>query len=255
MKGISKVLGVVAGAALASHVMASEYQSEGKSSLAFSKNGRIEVSIFSVEATYYLDAVQVNEQPLAEAAFLDKASYVSASYNHYGMDADGSDYDLGGRYVLPENHIIAGGSVSFGDSDAFELFGGLYLDDYIEYPASVIVKYESNNDLDSKTLKGVGETLLEFKGNPVKLKASVGFLHDRIGSSMVVEAEGDYFLNRFTSVGATLNRGFGEYTGLDLEIRGGYFFTETLYVMAALNHLDENQGNRFGLLVEVGGRL
>lgn len=71
------------------------------------------VSQFGVNGTYYFNPVQVKNSPLAEAAFLDRASNVNAAVK-YG-DNDGtknSSYGIGAEYYVPNSDFYLGGGVA-----------------------------------------------------------------------------------------------------------------------------------------------
>lgn len=70
------------------------------------------VSQFGVNGTYYFNPVQTRNSPLAEAAFLDRASNVGAAVN-YGDNSGvkNSSYAIGGEYYVPNSDFYLGGAV------------------------------------------------------------------------------------------------------------------------------------------------
>ena len=71
------------------------------------------VSQFGVNGTYYFNPVQTRNSPLAEAAFLDRASNVNAQVN-YGDNSGTkqSTYGIGGEYYVPNSDFYLGGNVA-----------------------------------------------------------------------------------------------------------------------------------------------
>ena len=71
------------------------------------------VSQFGVNGTYYFNPVQTRNAPLAEAAFLDRASNVNAQANYgHNNGVKNSTYGIGGEYYIPNSDFYLGGNVA-----------------------------------------------------------------------------------------------------------------------------------------------
>ena len=70
------------------------------------------VSKFGVDGTYYFNPVQTRNAPLAEAAFLNRASNVNAHVN-YGDNSGTKDtqYGVGVEYFVPNSDFYLSGDV------------------------------------------------------------------------------------------------------------------------------------------------
>lgn len=71
------------------------------------------VSQFGLNGTYYFNPVQTRNSPLAEAAFLDKSSNVSA-VAQYGNNSGvkNSTYGIAGEYYVPNSQFYLGAGVA-----------------------------------------------------------------------------------------------------------------------------------------------
>ncbi len=91
------------------------------------------VDTFFINAKYYLNAVNIANKPLAEAAFLSKASNIGLGYAKSSTDDDFIDLDLdtvgvSGEFYIPNSQFYVSAAlnqVDFGDEDntgyAFEV--------------------------------------------------------------------------------------------------------------------------------------
>jgi hypothetical protein len=89
-----------------------------------------DLDTFFINGKYYLNGVQVKNAPLAEAAFLDKASNIGLGYANASGDGD-EDIDVfgvSGEFFIPNTQFYVSGvinQVDFGDDDntgyAFEV--------------------------------------------------------------------------------------------------------------------------------------
>ena len=67
---------------------------------------------FGLDGTYYFNPVQTRNSPLAEAAFLDRASNVSANVKY--ADNDGvkdTNYGIGAEYYVPNSDFYVSGRI------------------------------------------------------------------------------------------------------------------------------------------------
>ena len=91
------------------------------------------VDTFFINGKYYLNAVNIANKPLAEAAFLSKASNIGLGYAKSSTDDDFIDLDLdtvgvSGEFYIPNSQFYVSAAlnqVDFGDEDntgyAFEV--------------------------------------------------------------------------------------------------------------------------------------
>ena len=71
---------------------------------------------FGVDGTYYFNPVQTRNAPLAEAAFLDRASNVNAKYQYDDYDsAERHRYGVGAEYFVPNSDFYLSGTVGRDD--------------------------------------------------------------------------------------------------------------------------------------------
>ena len=79
---------------------------------------------FGVDGTYYFNPVQTRNAPLAEAAFLDRASNVNAQYQYDEVgDGEAHRYGVGAEYFVPNSDFYLSGNVNghdLKDNDDFD---------------------------------------------------------------------------------------------------------------------------------------
>ena len=83
---------------------------------------------FAVDGTYYFNPVQVKNNPLNEAAFLDRASNVNAKISYIDFDfADKTTFDAGIEYFVPNSDFYLSADIghSTEKEDGFEDFDNL----------------------------------------------------------------------------------------------------------------------------------
>ena len=115
---------------------------------------------FGVDGTYYFNPVQTRNAPLAEAAFLDRASNVSAQYQYDEVgNNDRHRYGVGAEYFVP-------------NSD-FYLSGNIGRDDYENFDETV---YAALSDCDAVGEFVIGENSAEY----FTCKMDVEFTRDNI---------------------------------------------------------------------------
>ena len=71
---------------------------------------------FGVDGTYYFNPVQTRNAPLAEAAFLDRASNVNAKYQYDEVgDDERHRYGVGAEVYIPNSDFYVSGNVGRDD--------------------------------------------------------------------------------------------------------------------------------------------
>lgn len=99
------------------------------------------VDTFFINAKYYLNAVNIANKPLAEAAFLSKASNIGLGYAKSSTDDDFIDLDLdtvgvSGEFYIPNSQFYVSGSLNRTELTA-KAFGEEESDDNTGYAVEV----------------------------------------------------------------------------------------------------------------------
>ncbi|AXY58157.1 putative porin [Acinetobacter chinensis] len=73
--------------------------------------------LYSFGGKYYLNSVETKNAPLAEAAFVNKASNVGAAYSKYSEDDEGFEfkiesYGVSGEFFIPDSQFYVSGSLN-----------------------------------------------------------------------------------------------------------------------------------------------
>lgn len=161
---------------------------------------------FGVDGTYYFNPVQTRNAPLAEAAFLDRASNVNAKYQYDELGNDERhQYGVGAEYFVPNSDFYLSGNVGRddikfdrgGDFDT-TVYGAEV--GYLPAPGLLIAAGLKgwDNDRDDgvdPTLRAKYVTTLS-NGKDINLEAGAAF-----GDLDEYNLAADYFIDKTLSVG------------------------------------------------------
>ena len=167
-------------------------------------------SAFGVNGTYYFNPVQTRNAPLAEAAFLDRASNVNAhvSYADRG-DLDDTTYGIGAEYYVPNSDFYVSGDISRNNAERYNYLGDKFDFDTTYYGAEVgylpapgllialgLKGYDNDNDDGvDPTLRAKYVTTLS-NGKDINLEAGAAF-----GDLDEYNLAADYYIDKTLSVG------------------------------------------------------
>lgn len=87
-----------------------------------------DVNTFSIGGKYYLNGVQVKNSPLAEAAFLGRASNIGLAYAHANTDDEGAELKIdtvgiNGEFFIPDSQFYVAGSLNRAEVTVENEFG------------------------------------------------------------------------------------------------------------------------------------
>jgi len=186
------------------------YQAEVGGSYTYKDQDRFgDSDRFSVDGKYYFNPVQTRNAPLAEAAFLDRASNVSAQYAHEEDDPTKNDqYGAGIEYFVPNSDFYLSGNIGREEIKP----NSKYLDNkvkvnhysgevgYLPVPGLLVAAGAKTVDVKdgdretSPTLRA--KYVTKLGQNDVNLEAYSAF-----GDNKEVKLKGDYFIDKTLSVG------------------------------------------------------
>ncbi|MEC7118733.1 MAG: putative porin [Pseudomonadota bacterium] len=109
-------------ASLATLNMAHAYQTEVYAGLERTNVDSTDINptAIALSGKYYITPVNVRNAPLAEAAFLDKASHVALGYTNLDLDVADADVDLlglSGEYYVPNSNFYASAAINRADAN------------------------------------------------------------------------------------------------------------------------------------------
>lgn len=211
------------------------------------------VDSFMVGGDYYLNPVSQNTGPWAEAAFLEKASYVGVHF----IDLDDNSGMLAkGRYHINEQFFFDAG-VTFGDLDSVIVGGGLYLDSSTTIAAHI----EDGDDLD--TFSADYKQLI-FRNDGTYLNMDLGVSHKSYDNNGAfddqdmtrVTAGGDYYLDKATSIGGEVGLAFGDIDGKSFQVRAERFLQDNIAINGGIEFADyDNTDSDTGLIFGATARF
>lgn len=208
---------------------------------------------FGVNGTYYFNPVQTRNAPLAEAAFLDRASNVNAHYEYNEVgDDEVNNYGVGAEYYVPNSDFYVSGNVGrqdieYKNSRDFDTTTYGAEVGYLPAPGLLIAAGVKGYDNDYKdgvdpTLRAKYVTQLS-NGKDINLEAGAAF-----GDLDEYNLAADYFIDKSLSVGA-------DYYSNDLNdnsefgITARKFFTQqvSLEGRVGFGEVGDNDYNKFGV--------
>lgn len=191
----------------------------------------IDVDGFGLSAQLHRNKVDTSKGPLNEAAFLDKSSFINASWVTVKADVSGSDSadltSVGGRFVTDKNIIIEATYSDLEDDSSINIGVGTYISNNMD----VVVSYESyDSDADggdASTFAANLHGLHELKGETsLAFDAGLAFQDNDGESAYGINAGADYYLNNALSIGAGASFYTADnYDKSAIDIRANYFVT------------------------------
>ncbi len=255
MKKLAIASALLSAVALTTGTAAHAYQAEVGASLGYiDPDHGSSGSSYGLKGTYYLEPVQVRDSPLAEAAFLDRASNVSVGVNY--DDADRSDelvYGVEAEYFVPNSKFYVSGELSrsevseSGRSDTdTTLFGaevGYLLAPGLLVAAGLTGYDNKHNDGVDPTIRAKYVTKLPTTGKDINFEGGASF-----GDLDEYFLGVDYYLDKTLSIG-------GDYYDNDLAntsefgIKARKFIDPQLSVEGRIGfgEIGSNDYNKFAL--------
>ena len=214
-------------------------------------------SEFGVNGTYYFNPVQTRNAPLAEAAFLDRASNVSAHANFADRgNVDDNNYGIGAEYYVPNSDFYLSGDVSRNNTEVRDVFGNKHDFDTTYYAAEVgylaapgfliaagLKGYDNDNDDGvDPTLRAKYVTTLS-NGKDINLEAGAA-----IGDLDEYNLKADYFIDKTFSVGADYyNNDLNDQSEVGINARKFFNQQVSLEGRVGFGEQGNNDYNSFGV--------
>ena len=163
--------------------------------------------IYGVEGTAYFKPVQTRNAPLAEAAYLDRASNVNAKYSYRKVDdVKLNNYSAGIEYFIPNSDFYLSGDI--GRQDKTFKYGSdfnttVYSAEvgYLPAPGLLVAAGVKgyDNDINSRTAPSLRAKYVTGlpNGQDINLEAGATF-----GDIKDYNLAADYYLDKTLSIGA-----------------------------------------------------
>lgn len=227
----NKLIGLTVALAATNFAYAEDYQVDVGAF--YSDASDVNVTAMGVGLEYHFKAVDTSDKPLAEAAFLNHSSNITAAVarteiEFSGFEADATITAIGAEFYVPNSVFYLGANYTDPDQGDgyFDVTAGLYFDSLLVTTTYVEdVDYELN--LQAKYVNQLGG------GKAVALSGS---FYDGDGGN-IISAGLDYYFTHQTSVGATLTDYDGEN---EFEVRARHFFTGTVYAGISYADIDNS---------------
>lgn len=214
--------------------------------------GDADVDVFSAYGDYYLESVDTSKGPLGEAAFLDRASSVSANFSNGeidaddGGDADISGYGLDGRYVWKDSGWLVDlgyqqDEIENEETDTFSIGGGKYI---LENTALVLsyANVDADNAGEADVYGLDVEQLWDLQQGALKLEAGYARTdYENIDDSDTFALGGTYYLNNNLGFGASYSNSDSDDAEIDTwRLYGEWFINDQADVSLGYESTEED---------------
>ncbi len=196
-----------------------------------------DLTAISLQGVYHFTPVDTANKPLAEAAFLERRSFVNAGHTEFDFDGGSSDaQNIGFGFYIPSTIFYVGAQyVKMEDeNDTVVTLGITPIDGLLvstshseeaeDYEANIAAKYVS---------KLAGDTAINLEA---------GFAQGPDDEEDTLSLAADYYFTSFFSVGATLEDQEESAYGL----RTRYFFNDNFSLNAQIVSADEADAYSIG---------
>ncbi len=242
---------------------AQAYQVELNGNLSYDSidipGGSSEIFGVGVGGTYYLNQVSGKTGPLAEAAFIERASNVNASYGYAqnnDFDTKANNVNVGGEFYVPNSDFYAAASIGrdytkvkglkqVGETNYTAEVGLLPITNLLVAVGIAGVDSHGNNDTDA-TIRAKYLTKLA-NNNDVNLEGHAQFGNN----SNHYGVSGDYYLDRTLSIGASYDLTTIDHADDDYSfgVNARKFIAQNISVQGGVNVGKVFNRDTFGLAV------
>jgi len=260
--GATLLLATIAPSAMAGQA---DYQAEagyGLQQTDYDSTNNAKETTHLVFFEYYLETVKIDNQPLAEAAFMNRVSSIGVGIQQFDFDTDDRTGD-GNTTIIGYTHMQQGSplwlqfsyaqqsadtdfkDISFIDRSYDRTITSIGAGGFIAQNTAIALEYTkdevefspavySDNDFTLTQIHVIAKHLMPLgNGNMVNIEGTVGTDdYDNKGSAntenTVIEVVGDYYLNNMQSIGGTFEKISGDDNGEKgqaLAVQGKFFFT------------------------------
>ncbi|OTG69485.1 putative porin [Acinetobacter sp. ANC 4470] len=211
---------------------------------------------FGVNGTYYFNPVQTRNAPLAEAAFLDRASNVNAHATFADRgDVDDNTYGIGAEFYVPNSDFYVSGDISQNEVEVSTPLGKFDADTtyyaaevgYLPAPGLLIAAGVKGYDNDNEdgvdpTLRAKYVTQLS-NGKDINLEAGAAF-----GDLDEYNLAADYFIDKTLSIGADYyNNDLRDQSEFGINARKFFNQQVSLEGRVGFGEVGNNDYNSFGV--------
>jgi len=213
-----------------------------------------------VSGTYYFKNVTGNNVPLAEGAFSDRASNISAGYGYSNSTLSGApdvrvhDFNIAGEFYVPNSDFYASAGLNRPKVEGVASNAGAYTLEVGYLPITNLLvavgvadTFNTSHNETDPTIRA--KYLTQLNSNFVNLEggAQFGDHHDSY------HLKGDYYLDRTLSVGATYDLTTEDHAdnSYAFGVNARKFVASNISVQGGVNAGQYQGNNDFG--VNVGG--
>lgn len=204
---------------------------------------------FAIDGTYYFNPVQVKNNPLNEAAFLDRASNINGAISYIDYDySDTTTFGVGIEYFVPNSdfYVSAGiGQVQQGIDGEEDFDNTVYNAELGYLPAPGLLIAVGLAGFDNDYADDVDPTL---RAKYVTQVGAYDMNFEAATSFGDVDAYGlgaDLYLDKTFSVGLGYSDNDAEGSNDVFSLRAKKFFTQQISLEGSVDFADE--GNVFGV--------
>lgn len=215
-------------------------------------NNSADIDTYAIGGEFHFEQVDTSKGPLAEAAFLDKSSFVDFSYTNTELDVNGADdtdtFAFGGRFVTATNLIIEAdySESDDGNTDSDSIRAGIGT--YLNETTDVVVSYQADSadggdDVDSLSAALHGVNGLA-QGASIAYDAALNYIDAEDDDGFGIDVGATYYFNNALGVG--ISAGVAEVGDIETDsftLEGSYYPTPELELAAWYFNDNTDDGN------------
>lgn len=194
----------------------------------------------SIAGTYYFTPVDVQNKPLAEAAFLGQNSYVNLGYSSYrsswsesGLVYDGDSSSVNALVYVPKTLLLLGYGDSYSDGEHFST----YLFGLAPIKGLLVYTYYWHEG-DSKSRTNLVAEYVKQLADEHAVRINFSYTDAPDGYKDMYGVSADYYFNRYWSAGFSLGK--DDATAYGVKTR--YFINDQWSLFAGFDYIERGEG-------------
>jgi hypothetical protein len=220
--------------------LADTYQAEAGIAFENTDADGSDTETYSASTAFYFRPIDDSRGPRMEAAFLSRASGVSANFSD-GPLRDKA-YELSTRFTFSSNFIIEASYLDFADGDeGYRIGTGTYVSDH----SDVVLSYTSLDNSGTDILQATYHSVLRQAGqSSLGYAVSAGYIDTPVGDGYLLDGDLTYYFNPNLGIGGSASfADQGAFDSSSFGVHANYFIHPTFFIEGYVETTDYDGPN------------